>query len=197
MHRLWFDYTQIRMNYWQKWKYKNLTLLVLSIFFAFWVTKFGPFHNFLLTIGEWGYVGAFFAGFLFVSTFTVATGFIILLILAESLNVLELAFIAGLGSVLGDLLIFRFVKDGLVKEIIPIYKAFGGNHINHVLNTKYFSWTFSVFGAIIIASPLPDELGVSLLGLSRLKTYQFIIISFALNTIGIILLISASTVIKP
>ena len=185
------------MNYWQKWKYKNLTLLTLSIIFALWVTKFEPFHNFLLTAGEWGYVGAFFAGFLFVSTFTVATGFVVLLVLAESLSIIELGLIAGLGSVLGDLIIFRFVKNGLVKEIMPIYESVGGNHIKRVLSTKYFSWTFPVFGAIIVASPLPDELGVSLLGLSKLKTYQFMIISFALNAIGIMLLISASVVIKP
>ena len=91
-------------------------MFILSIMFALWVTKLEEFHILLLHLGDWGYFGAFFAGFLFVSTFTVATGFVILLVLAESLNVLELAFIASLGSVLGDLVIFRFVKDGLIKE---------------------------------------------------------------------------------
>lgn len=185
------------MRTWTRWKYKNITLFLVSIMFALWVTKFEELHTLLLRLGDWGYVGAFFAGFLFVSTFTVATGFVILLVLAESLNVLELAFIAGLGAVLGDLIIFRFVKDGLIKEIEPIYKSLGGGQINRVLQTKYFSWSFPVIGAAIMASPLPDELGVSLLGLSKLKTYQFIIISFGLNVIGIVLLVSASGFVKP
>lgn len=192
-----FGYTEIEMNYWKRWKYKNITLFVLSIIFALWITKFEEFHILLLQLGNWGFVGAFFAGFLFVSTFTVATGFVILLVLAESLNVLELAFIASLGGVVGDLIIFRFVKDGLIKEIMPIYKNFGGGQINRVLNTKYFSWTFPVIGAAIVASPLPDELGVSLLGLTKLRTYQFMIISFGLNMLGIVLLVTASGFVKP
>lgn len=185
------------MSAWTRWKYKNITMFALSIVFALWVTKFEELHAVLLRLGDWGYIGAFFAGFLFVSTFTVATGFVILLILAESLNVLELAFIASMGGVLGDLMIFRFVKDGLIKEIMPVYKSLGGNHINRVLNTKYFSWSFPVLGAVIMASPLPDELGVSLLGLTRLKTYQFMIISFGLNVVGIVLLVTASGFVKP
>ncbi len=172
-------------------------MFVISVIFALWITRFEEFHTFLLRLGDWGYIGAFFAGFLFVSTFTVATGFVILLVMAESLNVLELAFIASLGGVLGDLIIFRFVKDGLVKEIAPIYKSLGGNQVNRVLNTKYFSWSFPVIGAVIMASPFPDELGVSLLGLTRLKTYQFMIISFGLNVIGIVMLITASGFVKP
>jgi len=185
------------MGIWARWRYKNITMFILSIMFALWVTKLEDFHTLPLHLGDWGYFGAFFAGFLFVSTFTVATGFVILLVLAESLNVLELAFIASLGSVIGDLVIFRFVKDGLIKEIAPIYKTLGGGHVNRVMNTKYFSWTFPVAGAAIIASPLPDELGVSLLGLSKLKTYQFVIISFGLNLIGIVLLVTASGFVKP
>ena len=54
-----------------------------------------------------------------------------------------------------------------------------------------------MIGAIIIASPFPDEIGVSLMGISKMKTYQFILISFLLNAIGIFLVVSASLVIKP
>jgi len=73
----------------------------------------------------------------------------------------------------------------------------GDHHFKKVLHTKYFSWTLPVIGAIIIASPFPDEIGVSLMGISKMKTYQFILISFLLNAIGIFLVVSASLVIKP
>jgi len=43
---------------------------------------------------------------------------------------------------------------------------------------------------------LPDELGVGLMGISKLKTYQFIILSYVLNSIGIILVISATYIFK-
>ncbi|KKR78269.1 MAG: hypothetical protein UU23_C0001G0033 [Candidatus Curtissbacteria bacterium GW2011_GWA1_40_9] len=161
------------------------------------LSRYEPFHNFLLQFGQWRYIGAFLGGMLFVSTFTVTTGALILLVLAEKLSPIEIGVVAGAGAVLGDLLIFRFVKDNLTKELGEIYSIFGGKHLTAVLNTKYFSWVFPVFGAIVIASPLPDELGVSLMGISRMKTYQFLFLSFILNAVGIFLVVSASTIIKP
>lgn len=186
------------MTYWQRWKYKNLTLLFFSIIFAFFLSRYEPFHTFLLSLGGLGYLGAFVAGILFVSTFTVATGAVILLVLAERLSPIEIGIIAGLGAVLGDFVIFRFIQDNLAEEVKEIYENIDGNHhLQRVFHTKYFSWTLPVIGAIIIASPFPDEIGVSLLGISKMKTYQFLLISFLLNAIGIFLVITASTIIKP
>lgn len=185
------------MEIWKSFRYKNLTLLVVSILFAFLLSHYEPFHVFLLNLGNLGYIGAFIAGILFVSTFTVATGAVILLVLAEKLSPIEIGIIAGLGAVVGDLIIFRFIKDNLLEEIIPFYNHFGGTHITAVLHSKYFSWTLPVIGALIIASPLPDEVGVSLMGISKMTTNKFIVISFLLNAIGIFLVVSASSIIKP
>lgn len=181
----------------KSWKYKNLTLTFIGILIALFLSRFEPFHEFLLQLHGWGYIGAFIAGILFISTFTFATGAIILLVLAEELSPLELGIIGGLGAAFGDFLIFKFIRNDLEKEIELIYKNFGGNHLSKILHTKYFSWTLPVLGAIIIASPFPDEIGVSLMGLSKIKTYQFLILAFILDFIGIFLIISASLFIKP
>lgn len=180
-----------------RWKYKNITLFVLSFVVAFSVSRFESFHTLLLSIGEFGYIGAFLAGFLFVSSFTVATGAVILLVLAERLLPIEIGIIAGIGAVVGDVVIFRFVKDNLIAEITPLYNRFGGKHLTAVMHSKYFGWSLPLIGAIIIASPLPDELGVSLMGLTKLKTYQFLLLSFVLNAIGITLVVYASNFIQP
>ena len=186
------------MTYWRKWKYKNLTFLTLSLILAFFLSRYEPFHQSLLHLNTLGYFGAFIGGMLFVSTFTVATGAVILLVLAETLSPIEIGIIAGLGAVLGDLIIFRFVQDNLSTEMEEVYDQIDGkHHIQKLLHTKYFSWTLPVIGAIIIASPLPDEIGVSLMGISRMKASRFILLSFVLNALGIFLVISASTVIAP
>ncbi|MEO8581419.1 MAG: hypothetical protein ABI425_02440 [Patescibacteria group bacterium] len=180
------------------WKYKNLTFLLISLLIAFFVLRNETLHSFLMHLGNLGYIGAFFAGLLFVSTFTVATGAIILLVLAETLSPIELGLIAGFGAVLGDFVIFRFVKDDLTTEIKLLYNIFDRKHqFKKVLRTKYFSWSLPVVGALIIASPLPDELGVSLMGISKLKTYQFVLLSFVLNMVGIFLVTSSSFIFKP
>ena len=186
------------MNHEIHWKYKNLTLVFIGIILAIILSQFEAFHSFLLHFGNFGYIGAFIAGILFVSTFTVATGSLILLILAEKLSPVELWLIAGLGAVVGDLAIFRFVKDGLANEIEYIYNQIDGDHhLKKVFHSKYFSWTLPTIGAIIIASPLPDEFGVSLLGISKMSTYRFVLLSYVLNSAGIFIVLSLSTIIKP
>lgn len=180
------------------WKYKNLTIFGFSLIIALILSRFEAFHTFLLNLGNFGYLGAFIAGALFVSTFTVATGAVILLVLAERMSPIEIGIIAGLGAVVGDFIIFRFIKNNLTQELTLIYNHIDGNHhLQKVLHSKYFSWTLPVIGAIIIASPLPDEIGVSLMGITKMSTFHFLLISFVLNAIGIFLVVSASAIIKP
>lgn len=173
------------------WKYRNLTFVVLGVILTLLLSKTVGFNEFLMHVGSWGYLGAFFAGMLFVSTFTVTIGALILFDFAKVLNPYELAIIAGVGGVVGDLLIFKLIKDNLLGELKEIYnKDFNGRHITRVLHTKYFSWMMPVVGAIIMASPFPDEAGITLMGLSKMPDYKFVWISFLLNCVGIFIAVS-------
>src|SRR5688572_11425096 len=134
-------------------KHKNLAFFILSLIVAYFLSGYEPFHNFLLDLGKFGYLSAFIAGMLYASVFTIATGAVMLLVLAEQYSLVELAIVAACGSVITDFLIFKYVKNSLTEEIEGLYKALGGNHLSHVLHSKYFSWTLPVIGALIIASP--------------------------------------------
>jgi len=173
-------------------KHKNSLLLLLGILLAFFFSSNSAFRGFLLGLGSFGYLGAFLAGIFFVSTFTITIGALIILTLAKTLSPAGLIVAAGLGAVIGDLLIFRFVKDDVAAEITPIYDQITGNHFRKIFHTRYFAWTLPVVGALIIISPLPDELGVSLLGLSEVKIYKFLLISSASHAVGMLLLVSAA-----
>ncbi|KKW11116.1 MAG: hypothetical protein UY49_C0008G0009 [Microgenomates group bacterium GW2011_GWC1_49_7] len=175
--------------------YKNIAIVTMGILFAIFLSRVEGFHELLLHLGTLGYVGAFIAGMFFVSTFTVATGTLMLIYLTEQYSPLEIGLIAGAGAVLSDTIIFHVVKDDLLEDIMDIYNRFGGGHLTRLLHTRYFHWTLPVLGALIIASPLPDELGVSLMGISKMKPLQFTLISFILNFIGIFLVVSAAVLI--
>lgn len=167
------------------YKYKNLTLLAFGIILAVILFQNQRFHDFIASLNSFGYISAYFAGGLFVSTFTAAIGTVMLLFLAEDLNPILLAFIGALGCVTGDLLIFRFIRDdGLNNEIKSLLGKKKINRFSRVLHTPYFSWMLPVIGALLIAAPGPDELGISLMGLSKLKTFHFILLSFFLNLIS-------------
>lgn len=166
-------------------------LLLLSIAIAFYLSGQDFFRNNLLELGKFGYLGAFFAGMLFVWIFTMPIGLLILLTLSTYLNPWEIAAVGGLGALFGDFIIFKFVKDDLSEDASRLYKKYGGDHLTHVLRSKYFHWTLPVIGAIIIASPFPDEIGVSLMGISKMGTFKFVLVSFILNTLGILLVLEA------
>lgn len=184
------------MNIWKKFNYKNLTFLVIGLIVSWVLSKQEGFHTALLHLGGFGYAGAFIGGILFVSTFTVATGILILLILATQLTLFEVSLIAGLGAVVGDALIFRYVKNNLTKEIATIYHKSGGKNLTHIIHSSGFGWLVPIVGAIIIASPFPDEIGVGLMGISKIKTYKFLLLSFILNSIGIFLIIKALSLLS-
>jgi hypothetical protein len=53
---------------------------------------------------------------------------------------------------------------------------------------RVFRAVMPFLGALIIASPLPDELGLVFLGISKLKTRYFLPLSFVLNFFGILII---------
>ncbi|MFA6608302.1 MAG: hypothetical protein WCT07_00075 [Candidatus Paceibacterota bacterium] len=178
-----------------KWRYQNTTLLLISLVALFLFLDIEIVHTFIQKIETYGYLGAFITGIFFVSTFTVAPASIVLFHLSQDLNQLLVALCTGLGAVVGDFLIFKILKDNIFEEIKPLLNNLGGSHVYALMHTPYFAWFMPVFGAIIVASPLPDEIGIGMMGLSKIKSWQFLGVSFVLNATGIFLITSLASVL--
>lgn len=172
------------------WKYKNTFFLAVSLIILFYITGTDFGQQAIHSISKLGYIGSFVAGIFFVSTFTVAPASVVLFKLTQIYSPLLIAVSAGFGAVIGDYLIFRFLKDNVFEEIKPIFMKLGGSNLSRLISTPYFAWFAPVLGALIIASPFPDEIGVGLMGISKLKNWQFLMISFLLNSLGILLIIT-------
>ncbi len=182
----------------RRWyQYTNLLLIFCGILLSITLSKFEFFHDFLIHLGNLGYFGAFIAGMLFVSMFTVSTGALILIFLTEYLNPFEIAILAAFGGVVGDLIILRFIKTKLADELEDLYDIFDKRkHLLKLLRTKYFRWSLPVIGAILMASPLPDELGIGIMGISKMNPLYFSLISFALNFLGILAVVGGAVVLR-
>lgn len=172
------------------WRYKNLIWFFVSILIAFILLKLPIVQISLKQIGEWGYLGAFIIGILYTNTFTTIPALTMLYEFSLFLTPSELAILAGLGSVVGDFIIFSFFRHTVFAHLEPITKRLTNSPVKHILQSRYFVWLTPVIGAIIIASPLPDELGIPLLSISKLKKWHFIILTFILNSIGIWILLT-------
>ncbi|MBI2465426.1 hypothetical protein HYV64_04765 [Candidatus Shapirobacteria bacterium] len=174
-------------------KRHNVFLLVSGVFFAI-VLAYSPLLNTLLEyFSPHPLITAFIAGVLFASTFTVATGGILLIKLSEHYSPLLLILSAGMGAAFCDYLIFSLVKDKAPTHVAPVYKnMFNHSHLHKILHTHYFAWTLPVIGAIVMASPLPDEIAVSLLGISKLTDTKFILIALTSHLIGMAIVVAGS-----
>ncbi len=172
------------------WRYKNTTLLVLSLIAFIFFLDQNFLQAFIKSAGSFGYLGSFISGLFFVSVFTVAPASAILFEISKTLNPYGVAVFAGMGAVLGDYVILRFLKDGVFEELLPLFKKARGSFLSTLFSSPFFSWMIPLIGAIIIVSPFPDEVGISLMGLSKIKNWQFILVTFLLNSIGIFIIIS-------
>lgn len=180
----------------QKIRYPKFLFLILT-FVAAYILFSGrnllPFHNSLLSLG---YFGTFLAGIFFVYGFTAAPATAILLILAEDQNIIFAGFIAGFGALFGDLLIFKLIRHSFADELEKLRKermvSYFGNKIPDLLK-KYL---MPMLAGFIIASPLPDEIGVSLLVASKAISIKiFSIFAYLFNTIGIFIILMIGNLI--
>ena len=152
-------------------KYPNLLGFFSILFLTLILYRQGILTEWVEILSRFGYLGAFLSGLFFVSTFTVVPATAILFLFAQKFNAVLLSLVAGFGGMAGDYLIFRFVKDELTDELRDIFKKVAGGSIlkfHWIAHTFYFAWLSPVIGALIIASPLPDELGIGLLGIYQL-----------------------------
>lgn len=184
------------MKWLRNYKYKGLTLIFISILLTIFLSKYNFLNEFFFSIRHTPFLGSFIAGILYVSASTVTLGIFMLSDLADTLPSIEIAIIAGLGGVVADFVLFRFFKGDLLSEITPIYNKLGGKHLTRLMYHKYLRWSLPIVGAIIIASPFPDEIGISLMGLSKIKNYQFVLLCLVLDISGVFLLVSAFSLIN-
>lgn len=167
-------------------KYPKFLLLFITFIIAYLLFSgrdYGPFQSFIIGLG---YSGTFVAGILFTYGFTSAPATAIFLILAEHQNIYLASFIGGLGALIGDLFIFSFIRQSFADEIKKLSSERIVNYFSSKVPGLIKKYTLPVAAGFIIASPLPDEIGVSLLAASTIiSTKVFMIISYLLNTAGI------------
>ena len=162
-------------------------LVAISVLVSIILAQTHIITDALTSTKELELLGSFIAGMFFTSVFTTAPAIATLGELSLVQPLVLTALLGAAGAVVGDLLIFRFVKDRIANDILILlehrgtFKRFGA-----LVKLRFFRWFTYLLGGILIASPLPDELGITLLGFSKMNTYYFVVLSFVFNFLGIV-----------
>lgn len=192
-----FDIIKLMRNkFLKKIKYPKFILLIIVFLFTYLV--FANIGNEFLysPLLALGYFGIFLAGILYAYGFTAGVATALLLILSKENNIFLAALIGGFGALLGDFVIFKFIRSSFKDELNKLGKE---KIFSSLIKKSWFKYVKKYFipavGIVAISSPLPDEIGVTLLASSKIITSRiFPFISYILNTAGIcvILLIGGS-----
>ncbi len=176
-----------------KFKYPKLALICISIIAAYFLFSNIDVQGLVSRLDIPAYLGIFIAGMLF--SFGFSTPFAIGFFLTSSPeNLFFAAIIGGLGAMISDLLIFHFIKSSVMDEFNRLEKTKAMrimiDEIRRDFKKKIRSYLTYFFAGIIIASPLPDELGVGMLaGLTEIKPRILAAISFIMNSLGILIVL--------
>jgi uncharacterized membrane protein YdjX (TVP38/TMEM64 family) len=164
---------------------KDAMLLLISIACAVVLTKSGVFERVLHESNNIELAGAFVAGLFFTSFFTTPLAIAAFLSLGTAMDPLLMGFLGGLGAVVGDLVLFAFIRHTFQEDVDYLVRTAAHKRIFAAVHRRTFRWLVPFAGALVIASPLPDELGVALMGVSHMRVTTLIAISYLMNSVSI------------
>ena len=169
-------------------RYKYTIILAITFIVAWAIGYLGIIDTYVAKAAEANQIlYTFIAGAMYSFSFT--AGFSVLLFSELSISqdmILPLSLIAACGGLIADMLIFRFIKDVILRELGSHTKKF----IEKATKTKIAKVCLGVVGAIIIASPFPDEIGLTFMGVSKIKFWELVVLTYVLDAIGCYLIIS-------
>lgn len=167
---------------------RDVTLVMFSFSFALLLARSGIAESWVSSFTEYAFAASFIAGFFFTSLFTLAPASIALAALGEFNSHIWVALWGAAGAVLGDMLLFLFVRDRISDDLTTLFSARRFSKLRRMFKRPFLHWLLPACGALIIASPLPDELGLAMMGISRISMMAFVPISFTMNFLGILLI---------
>jgi hypothetical protein len=170
--------------------FPRLTTIALSYVAAFLVFGLLGEQFFHDALAPFGLAGAFIAGALYTFSFTSSIGALLLVALVPYYPAGVIAVIGGIGALAADVFIFNFIRHNLDKEVERVSRSALVCRVGAkgLFCTRWFR---ALLGFLVIASPLPDELGAALLSAAKMKSGDFTLIAFIADILGIYALVSA------
>ncbi len=172
--------------------WRDLVIIIAGVLITLMAVHMGFLQEILSFNQEQAYIGSFIAGIFFTSIFTLAPAAIALAEMTNFAPPLTIALWGALGAMLGDLLLFLFIRDIFSEDIASLPRVRKWKKRLARPHLGFLRWVVPILGAIIIASPLPDEIGLALLGLSRTNTAVLLPIAFTMNFIGVLAIAAAA-----
>ena len=161
--------------------------MAVGIGAAILLSRLGVFDQILeLSSGFW-IVGVLIAGFFYTTSLTIAPAAVALAELSAHGPPLLVALLGAGAAGLADFILLKVVKreERDVEEVLRHYHL---GRVRKFAHLPLVRIALGILGFLVIASPLPDELGLALMGASGIRPLVFAGLSYLANFAGILAL---------
>jgi hypothetical protein len=167
-------------------------LLLLSVAGTIALIRTDVIGRVLAHAQQYDTLASFTSGFFFSSGIATPPAMVALVESAAYVPLWQLCVVGAVGSVVGDLLLFRFIRSRLLEYFLDVSLHPGIRRLGRRVAAGPFWWLGPVVGALVVASPLPDELGLIMMGLSSIRLWQFVSLAFVANVAGIYAIVAVA-----
>ena len=165
----------------------KLVGISVSIVVAIYILKTDAAVVFFSHLENFELLGSFVAGFFFTSVFTTAPSIVVLGEIMQITPVWQVALMGGFGAALGDVILLMLIHTSVKAETEYLLGQPRFGRFKKIFDTTLFHRLSFFIGALIIASPFPDELGLALIGVNHVSKTHLFCILFIMNSLGIAL----------
>jgi len=180
-----------------RFKYLKLLILIGIIILAYYLFSQPKIAEQIASLKGFSYFGYFIAGIFLIFGFTApfALGFFII---SHPDNIFLASLLGASGSIISNLIIFRLIQFSFMEEFNELKDTKTAKKIEkfvrHNISLKIRHYLLYIFAGILIATPLPDEIGISMLaGMTTIKIKILGIMSFILHYIEILVILILSS----
>lgn len=165
---------------------RDIGILFTSVALAVVLWRTGALVRLLDIAEPIPWLGSFVSGMFFTSFFTVAPATAAIVELAQRGVPLErVIFLGAAGAMIADYIIYVLLRESIAEPFLLLVRAGSGERLKHFVRNGRNRLVGTILGAAIIASPLPDEIGLLLMGMARARWYVALTLTYVLNAAGI------------
>jgi hypothetical protein len=168
--------------------YVDVAVVLSSLVLAYWIGTTQVVGLLVESLGDASILATIIAGGLYTSGFTVGPAAVLLYTLSLSTSAVGTVLWGTLGAVLADYLIFLFIRDRFSEDLLAILRI-KLPHLFKRATTPFARAAFYILGVAVIVTPLPDEIALAFLGVSKTSTFGFLPIVIAANIASISLIL--------
>lgn len=176
--------------------YPKILLFTCAIVMSYLLYRQGSFHWITQHLDGFSYVSIFIAGMLYSFGFTGPFAVAFFVDLAPQVSLLPATLVGAIGASVSDFGIFEFVSLSMQEEFARLRETSIYRRLFELMHhdtiperlRRVMRW---IIAGIIIGSPIPDEIGMTLLaGLTHLKGVRIAVFCFAMNVLGILFILT-------